>query len=74
MDTGILGAACYLVLIGNGFAAWIKNRGDDLTAAVGAGLSCYLVQDFFNINVVTVAPFLWIGLGLLAGKQSAEER
>lgn len=72
MDTGILGLACYLALIAGSCAAWVRQRKDDLFAALGAGLVCYLVQDFFNINIVTTAPFLWICLGLLAGKQREE--
>lgn len=68
MDTGILGLACYLILIGAGCFAWVKNRKEDLTAALGAGVIWYLIQDFFNINVVTTAPFLWISLGLLVRK------
>ena len=74
MDTGIPGLACYLLLIGGGCAAWLQNKGEDLAAALGAGLACYLIQDFFNINIVTVAPFLWIGLGLLLGRQKEEGR
>ncbi len=74
MDTGILGFSCYLALIGAGCASWIKNRKDDIIAAIGAGTACYLIQDFFNINIVTTAPFLWIGLGLLAGRQKEEGR
>ncbi len=70
MDTGIPGLACYLLLIGGGCAAWLRNRSEDLTVALGAGLAGYLIQDFFNINIVTVAPFLWIGLGLLLGRQN----
>ncbi len=74
MDTGVLGLACYLALIGAGCAAWLRNRKDDFTAALGAGLACYLIQDFFNINVVATTPFLWIGLGLLAAKRNEEGR
>lgn len=74
MDTGILGISCYLILIGTGIFVWIKNRKDDLCAAFGAGAVWYLIQDFFNINVVTVAPLLWISLGLLAGKLNEKRR
>lgn len=65
MDTGILGLGLYLTLLGAGYVSWIRNRKDDLAAALGAGLAGYLIQDFFCLNVVTVAPFLWIGLALL---------
>ena len=74
MDTGILGISCYLILIGTGIFVWIKNRKDDLCAAFGAGAVWYLIQDFFNINVVTVAPLLWISLGLLVGKLNEKRR
>lgn len=74
MDTGLPGLACYLALIVGGCAAWIRNRSDDLVAALGAGLAGYLIQDFFNINIVATAPFLWIGLGLLLGGQAKEGR
>lgn len=36
-----------------------------LILGLGAAISSYLIQAFFNISVVTVAPFLWIFLGLL---------
>ncbi len=72
MDIGILGLGCYLTLIGKGFIDWIRKRENSLCAALGAGIACYLIQDFFSINLVIVAPFLWTGLGLLAGEISGE--
>ncbi len=74
MDTGILGLGCYLALIGKGLSGWIRNRGNGLCAAFGAGVVCYLIQDFFNLNLAITAPFLWAGLGLLAGDSISESR
>lgn len=67
VESGIFALAGYLTLIGKALAGWIRKREDDVSVALGAGIVCYLIQDFFNLGVVTAAPLCWIGLGMLAG-------
>lgn len=67
MEGGLLSLGCYLAILARAARGWIADRRDDGTAALGAGVACYLIQDFFSLNLVVVAPLLWAGLGLLAG-------
>ena len=73
LETGIPGLGCVLPLLGKGAAGWIRSRENDVLAALGAGIACYLIQDFFNLGLVVTAPFLWIGLGILAGQAASRK-
>lgn len=67
MEGGLLSLGCYLAILGGAAWGWVRRCANDGLAALGAGVACYLVQDFFSLNLVVAAPFLWVGLGLLAG-------
>lgn len=65
--TGIPSALCYIVFIGLiEFKALKKARKDILIVPVFCGVTGYLVQAFFNISVVSVAPVFWAMLGILS--------
>ena len=65
--TGIPALICYLVML---FLIITKNIKfifkDKIQTALLFGVLGYLIQAFFNISVVSVAPIFWILLGLLA--------
>lgn len=72
IEGGIFSLLGYLVLIGIALTGWVRKRKNPLAAALGAGVVCYLIQDFFNLGMVTAAPLLWAGMGLLAGAVKVE--
>lgn len=72
MESGILALCCYIAIICRSGCGWVRRRMDDRLAALGAGIACYLVQDLFSLNLAVVAPFLWVGLGLLCGKAASD--
>ena len=55
----------YIIAIKNG----IKNKKYYLLPVIG-----YLIQAFFNISVIEVAPFFYINLGLLVNRYGKSER
>jgi putative inorganic carbon (HCO3(-)) transporter len=65
--SGIPALICYLVML---FLIITKNIKfifkDKIQTALLFGVLGYLIQAFFNISVVSVAPIFWILLGLLA--------
>ena len=65
--TGIPALICYLLML---FLITINNIKfifkDKIQTALLFGVLGYLIQAFFNISVVSVAPIFWILLGLLA--------
>ncbi len=65
LETGVFGLGCYLVVLGRTYVGWIQKRWNDEVVALGAGIVCYLIQDFFCLGMVAVAPLLWVGVGIL---------
>ena len=66
LETGILGLGCYFVMLESTCVSWIRKRRNNELVALGAGIACYLIQDFFCLGIVAVAPLLWVGLGFLS--------
>lgn len=73
LETGIIGLLCYLVLLGRAYVGWIQKRLSDEIVALGSGIVCYLIQDFFCLGMVAVAPLLWIGMGMLVQPSTQSE-
>lgn len=65
LSVGVLGLLAYLAAMVCSFITWLRRRDDALFAALGAGVLCYLAQDFFGLGLVISSPFLWLGGGLL---------
>lgn len=61
---GIFTLIAYILLIGCIFKGLIKNINDDRAKIMIISLIGYLVQGFFNISVIMVAPLYWIMLGV----------
>jgi O-antigen ligase len=71
LNVGILGLGAYLAAMACSFVTWVKRRHTGaLFAALGAGMLCYFVQDFFGIGLVLSSPFLWLAWGLLESGES----
>lgn len=60
---GIITLIAYLVLIGIILKNLIKNFEDDKCKILFLIIVGYLIQSFFNISVIQVAPIYWITLG-----------
>lgn len=66
VNHGILGLGSYLALIACSAATWLRRRFESpMYAALGAGLLCALIQDFFCVNLALVTPLMWVVWGLL---------
>lgn len=61
---GILTLVAYLCLVGTILLNLFKKRKDDISKIFILIILGYLVQAFFNISVIQVAPIYWIVLGL----------
>ena len=59
---GVFSLILYIILIALIIIKLIKNRGGNNKVLVLIILS-YLIQAFFNISVIAVAPLFWILLG-----------
>ena len=60
---GIFTLISYLVLIAVIIRGLVKNKSDDINKVLLLTLIGYLVQAFFNISTIAVAPVYWILLG-----------
>ena len=69
INIGILGALSYVLFLLNSLITWIKKRNNSYYLAIGSGILCYMMQDFFNLNIYFTAPLLFIMLGLLCNKE-----
>lgn len=63
VSNGILNLISYLLLIGVIMYKLIKNINNNLFKVLLLTLLGYLIQSFFNISVIMVAPIFWIFLG-----------
>ena len=73
LNTGILGLAAYLILLGGTAVKWLRSLGSANVCVLGLGVLCYCVQSFFALGLPLVAPLLWIGLGLIYAREFCEE-
>lgn len=66
VNHGIAGLLSYLALIVCSAVTWLRRRLDrPYYAAMGGGLLCALIQDFFCVNLSLVTPLMWVVWGLL---------
>lgn len=65
-NQGVFSLLSYLVMLGAGFAGWVRNgRAKPAVAALGAAAACYAVQSLFGISDNVTTPCFLILLGLL---------
>ncbi len=73
IETGALSLLAYLSAIGITLVkASRASEKRPLVFALGCGLLCYLIQDFFGLGLFLVAPFMWIFLALAARKEKRD--
>lgn len=58
VNNGILGLIFYLMFIFNYLKEFIKCHKESLVILIG--VICYLIQDFFNLEIVIVTPIFWV--------------
>lgn len=69
INIGVFGTLSYIIFLICCLIDWIKKRNKgSFYIALGSGILCYLMQDFFNLNTYFTAPLLFIMLGLLITK------
>ena len=71
---GIFGLISYLLLYGLIVIRGIKNNYKNKEIFLLLPVIGYLVQAFFNISVIEVAPFFYISLGLLVDREINNEK
>ncbi|MGL5084985.1 MAG: O-antigen ligase family protein, partial [Clostridium sp.] len=64
VSCGIFSLLAYLLLIGSIVIGLLKNIKEDIAKVMLLCLIGYLIQAFFNISVIRVAPLYWIMLGV----------
>lgn len=70
INIGVFGALSYILFLLSCLIKWINKRNINyFYIAIGSGVLCYLMQDFFNLNTYMTAPLLFIMLGLLISKE-----
>lgn len=66
---GIFALASYLLMLFTAAWHWLRySASDAATAVLGAGVLAYCIQGFFGIEMFLVAPFFWLALALLVGR------
>ncbi|MGL4773343.1 MAG: O-antigen ligase family protein [Clostridium sp.] len=73
VNSGIPSLIIYLIMIMLILKNIYLNIKDDRYKIIGLMIIGYLVQAFFNISVVGVAPLFWILLGLSTNKEEVEK-
>lgn len=70
VNQGILGLGSYLACLGCSFVSWLRRRFDGgLAAALGCGLICCAIQDFFCLTLSVAAPVMWVVWGLFESSE-----
>lgn len=65
-NQGVFSLLSYLVMLGAGFAGWIRNgRAKPAAAALGAAAASYTVQSMFGVSAIVTTPCFLTLLGLL---------
>lgn len=70
VSNGIFNLITYLTLIGVILYKLIKKINNNLYKVLFLTLTGYLIQAFFNISVIMVAPIFWIFLGICINKNT----
>lgn len=66
INTGLLSALSYLGAAVCSFVTWVRRRDrGPLYPALGCGVLCCMVQDFFGLGLHITAPMLFVAWGLL---------
>lgn len=61
VNQGVLGLAAYLACIACSAVTWLRGRFRGIyIGAIGCGLLCCMVQDFFCVSVCSAAPVMWV--------------
>lgn len=72
VDVGIPGLLCYGAALVCGLVTWFRRRGlGAIYPALGWGLLCYWIQDFFGLGLSLTAPMMFVVFGLLESKPPA---
>ena len=70
VNNGIVGTLPFFAAVACGLATWFRRRKHGaLYPALGAAFLCYLIQDFFCLNLCLTAPMLWVVWGLLESRE-----
>ena len=68
--TGLLSLLAWLGMVGSVLVPWaLRKNKSRASAAIGAGIICFLTNMLFCITSVIIMPFFWCFLGLLNGEQ-----
>ena len=63
VSNGVFSLVSYLILLGAILIKLFKNRKNYISKVLFLTISGYMIQGFFNISVIMVAPIFWILLG-----------
>ena len=69
---GIFSLASYLFIFGYAVYIGIKNSYRFKQIYLVLPVIGYLIQAFFNVSVIEVAPIFYIALGLCCGKENSK--
>ncbi len=72
MNVGLFGALAFFAAVACSLVTWFRRRKHGaLYPALGTAFVCYLIQDFFCLNLSLTAPMLWVVWGLLESREEA---
>lgn len=73
VNTGLLGLAGYLSVLGASLTSALRLRKNPLISAMACGAVCYLIQSFFGLGLCVIVPLPWIFLGLICSNSEEKE-
>ena len=65
VNTGFLGLAGLLAVLGCSAVSGFRRRRDPLFLAFSLGAMCCAIQDFFGLGLCLSEPLLWLSLGII---------
>ena len=66
VNMGLVAALSYVAAAACSFVTWLRRRDEGaLYAALGCGVLCFMVQDFFGLGLCLTEPILFVAWGLL---------
>ena len=66
VNMGLVAALSYVAAAACSFVTWLRRREmGALYAALGCGVLCFMVQDFFGLGLCLTEPILFVAWGLL---------
>lgn len=73
VNMGIFALAAYLAAAGCSFVTWLQRREKGaLYPALGCGILCFMIQDFFGLGLSLTEPLLFVAWGLLESTESQD--